>query len=163
MQIRRTSEADWQMLQHLRLAALLDAPAAFGLTYSIAAAYSEAQWRERAGGRSEPIFWLALDQHQPLGLIGGITAPDQPGEYHLISLWVAPAARGRGVGDALIAAVQAHARSTGFPRVALRVAPDNLPAVTLYQRHGFAFRDEWVALQSHPEIAVQTMVWLATA
>ncbi|MEE8167030.1 MAG: GNAT family N-acetyltransferase, partial [Myxococcota bacterium] len=60
----------------------------------------------------------------------------------LISMWVAPEARGAGVGEALIDAVVDWARSTGTARLLLDVGDDNGPARALYTRKGFAARSE---------------------
>ncbi|HEY2205857.1 MAG TPA: GNAT family N-acetyltransferase [Pseudonocardia sp.] len=50
-------------------------------------------------------------------------------------MWVAPAARGLGVGDAALREVLDRA---GRRPVVLSVRADNGPAVRLYRRHGFA-------------------------
>ncbi len=55
----------------------------------------------------------------------------------LISMWVAPFARGHGVGDALIQAVVSWAKRQHASRVALAVRTDNERAIALYARHGF--------------------------
>ena len=55
----------------------------------------------------------------------------------LLSLWVAPFARGRGVSDALVTSVCDWAREMGAERVALHVVEGNDPASGLYLRHGF--------------------------
>ena len=52
-------------------------------------------------------------------------------------MWVAPVARGRGVGDGLVDAVVDWARAAGYPRVVLDVGDENLPAIRLYERKGF--------------------------
>jgi ribosomal protein S18 acetylase RimI-like enzyme len=52
-------------------------------------------------------------------------------------MWVAPEARGHGVGEQLILAVKDWARSAGHARLLLDVADGNLPAVALYERMGF--------------------------
>jgi ribosomal protein S18 acetylase RimI-like enzyme len=50
---------------------------------------------------------------------------------------VEPAARGHGVGRALIGAVDAYARAHGLRYVSLMVTDDNAPARTLYEHTGF--------------------------
>jgi ribosomal protein S18 acetylase RimI-like enzyme len=56
------------------------------------------------------------------------------GTVELISLWVAPSARGRGIGDAAIGAVVDWADGRA---VILSVKTGNRPAIGLYHRHGF--------------------------
>ncbi|MFF4845060.1 GNAT family N-acetyltransferase [Streptomyces collinus] len=55
----------------------------------------------------------------------------------LISMWVNPAARGKGVGDCLIHAVERWAVERGATTLRLSVMPDNRKATALYERHGF--------------------------
>ena len=52
-------------------------------------------------------------------------------------LAVLPGYRGRGVGRALLNAVEDHARRRGCCKLTLEVQDDNAPARTLYQRFGF--------------------------
>jgi ribosomal protein S18 acetylase RimI-like enzyme len=59
------------------------------------------------------------------------------GLYTLISMWVAPEARGTGVGDALIEATCQWAREAGAGELRLDVKEDNVQAIRLYIRHGF--------------------------
>jgi len=155
MIIRPTCEADWETLKSIRLAALLDAPTAFGVSHRTAATYTEAEWRERAavGGTA---FWLAFDDSgKPAGMIGG--AVDGQGHYNLIGMWVVPEQRGSGAARQLVDAVKAHARERGHRRIVLDVAPENARAARFYLNQGFVFIDEWEPLASHPAIRVQKM------
>jgi ribosomal protein S18 acetylase RimI-like enzyme len=52
-------------------------------------------------------------------------------------MWVAPEARGQGVGNALIDAVIEYARSSGAIRLLLDVGDHNQQAIALYARKGF--------------------------
>ncbi len=56
----------------------------------------------------------------------------------LISMWVSPVARGRGVGDILIRTVERWAVERHAKTLRLSVMPDNCKAIALYERHGFA-------------------------
>jgi GNAT superfamily N-acetyltransferase len=58
-------------------------------------------------------------------------------------LFVAPARRGQGVGEALIHACRAECRRHGAAKLGWQTAGDNVPAKRLYERVG-AHRDEWV-------------------
>lgn len=55
----------------------------------------------------------------------------------LYSLATAPAARGRGVARALLAAIEADAVTRGAERMRLEVRTDNAAAIALYERSGY--------------------------
>ncbi len=156
MTIRPCLEKDWQLLKELRLAALLDAPTAFGVGHAAAAAYTERQWRERAAG-PHPSFWLAFLNGEAAGMIG--SGLSRKNRYNLIAMWTAPHARGSGMAAQLVEAVKADAVARGHAQVFLDVAPENRRAARFYEKQGFVFMDEWEALASHPHIRVQTMQW----
>ena len=158
MMIRQCLEDDWRTLRALRLAALLDAPTAFGVSHSTAAAQTEHQWRERAAG-PHPRFWLGFLGGEAAGMIGA--GVSQKKRYNLIAMWTAPQARGSGMAAQLVDAVKADAIARGHASIFLDVAPENLRAARFYEKQGFAFIDEWEPLASHPHIQVQTMQWRA--
>ena len=59
-------------------------------------------------------------------------------EVEIISMWVAPAARGRGVGDAIIEHLTRWwADHHRLAPLVLSVRIGNEPAIRLYERHGF--------------------------
>jgi ribosomal protein S18 acetylase RimI-like enzyme len=155
--LRATNENDWKDLKEIRLAALLDSPTAFAVSHATAAAYSDAEWRERASPARQPRYVLAWHDLKPVGMVGD--AFDADGIYTLIAMWVAPMARGAGIAERLVAAVQARARAAGQGCVQLSVVPDNRAAVRLYRKMGFEFIAQTEALASHPEIMVQRMRW----
>jgi ribosomal protein S18 acetylase RimI-like enzyme len=156
LSIRTTGEQDWPSLKAVRLAALLDAPTAFGVSYQTASAYTDQQWRERAAG-PHPTFWLAFLDGKAVGMIGGGVSARQ--RYNLIAMWVAPHVRGSGMAEHLVDAVKSEAAAQGHGQLFLDVAPGNRRAASFYERQGFAFIDEWEPLASHPHIRVQTMLW----
>jgi len=55
----------------------------------------------------------------------------------LYTLAVTPEARGQGLGEALLAAVESVARAGGCARLRLEVRSDNAPAQALYRRRGY--------------------------
>lgn len=137
--VRVLSADDWQVWRELRLQALAEAPHAFGSTLAEWQDASEDRWRRRL--REVPFNAIAFCEERAAGMVGA-TAPDSAGTTDLISMWVAPVARGRGIGDALIDAVVQWAEQQGARRVALDVVTSNEPATSLYLRNGFAFVDE---------------------
>ena len=159
--IRRTDDADWPALKATRLAALLDAPTAFGTSHASAAAFSDADWQQRAISTPQRTFFLAFDGEQAIGLAAQVVANN--GECHLIAMWVKSEYRGMAVAQGLVEAVKQCAVNNGHARLVLDVAPENTRAAAFYQKQGFVFLPEWEALESHPHIRVQKMEWLAVA
>jgi ribosomal protein S18 acetylase RimI-like enzyme len=155
LDIRQTTEADWLDLKTIRLQSLTESAKAFGLSYEAAAAYTDAQWRDRAGNRTPPMYFVARDEGDPVGLIGAVKAG---AELSLIAMWVAPSHRGLGVGRALVAEVLSAAASRGESEVSLFVSPLNKSACALYEAMGFSFTQHFESLESYPEITVQRMV-----
>ena len=131
--IRRLAAADWAAFRAIRLAALGDAPEAFGSTAREAEQLNEAEWRRRLEQRA---VFLAEVGSQRIALAAGIEG-DQPHEAELISMWVAPGWRGHGVGDRLVDAVLAWAATERFTTLRLWVATGTARAERLYVRHGF--------------------------
>jgi putative acetyltransferase len=79
-------------------------------------------------------FWIAQAE-TPLGCVA-LARMDGYGEVK--SLWVAPSARGRGVGEALMAALEAEARARRLPWLRLETGDTLDAAHRLYARCGFA-------------------------
>lgn len=157
MLIRPTIEQDWTVLKALRLAALLDAPTAFGVSHASAAADTDEQWRDRAAARGPATYLLAFADQAAVGMVGGVVSA--AGEFNLIAMWVEPAHRGSGAAAALVEAMKAHALAQGHRRVVLDVSPDNQRAAAFYLKRGFRFLPHWESLESHPHIQLQKMAW----
>ena len=126
---------DWRAWRAMRRAALADAPTAFGSTLAewSGAGDTEERWRSRLEGVAHNVL-AELDGRQA-GMVSATSAVE--GDVELISMWVAPDARGKGVGDALVTHVRDWALELGAVRVVLDVRADNTFAISLYARHGF--------------------------
>jgi GNAT superfamily N-acetyltransferase len=159
VEIRYTAEDDWQELKRIRLAALLDAPTAFGVSHASAAAYTDEAWRDRAAGRGPARYILAFEGDAAVGIIAHV--PDANQELNLIAMWVSPEERGTSTASALVDLVKTYAKTEGHLRILLGVAATNQRAAAFYQNQGFVFLPEWEALESHPHIQVQKMAWTA--
>ncbi|HEY1682405.1 MAG TPA: GNAT family N-acetyltransferase [Candidatus Tumulicola sp.] len=132
MNLRSCGEDDWVAWRAVRLAALTEAPYAFGSTLADWRDATEERWRQRL--RSVPCNMVVAIDGVDVGMASGF--PEE-GNVLLISMWVAPSARGHGVGDRLIESVTEWARELGVPAVDLDVVESNLPAIALYRRNGF--------------------------
>ncbi len=145
VQVRRITGRDAALLKQVRLAALEDAPSAFASTHAAEATRPEAEWVQRASAGSEgcdrATFFAALDD-EVVGLIGGYRDGPSSATVELVSMWVAPHVRNRGVGAALVDAVTAWAIETDATTVSLWVTRGNTPAETLYISKGFVTTGE---------------------
>jgi len=142
VEIRQAAPDDWAALRHVRLAALAEAPYAFGSTLDREVDRPERHWRARIAAWPQFIAWADAE---PVGIAAGFAEPadddsDQAGDrgsWHLVSMWVSPQARGRGIADDLVAAVSGYARADGAHRLTLWVTDVNTRARAFYQRMGF--------------------------
>jgi GNAT superfamily N-acetyltransferase len=149
--VRETVESDWPALRDIRLEALRDAPTAFGSTYEREVLRGEEHWRGRSAGGGTFLGYLPEDRpSDPAGLIGGYQM--DPIIVELVSMYVRPRARGRGVGDALVATVIDWAGQKNATSVHLWVTETNFRARALYERCGFTPTGERQPLPSDPSI-----------
>lgn len=131
--IRVAREEEWQRVRDLRLRALRSDPRAFGAYLHEEEHQPEAFWRGRLADPRATTF-LAGDR---LGLCTLLAVEGEGERAELVGMWVAPEARGVGVGGALIEAALAHARERKLSRVGLWVNVEMTGAMRLYERAGF--------------------------
>jgi ribosomal protein S18 acetylase RimI-like enzyme len=135
--VRRVTAEEWRTLRDVRLRALEDAPGAFATRFEEARGRPERWWLEwaarSADGDGQAMF-LAWEDDEPVGIAGTFV---DDGTRWLISMWTSPAARGRGVGHALVDAVVEFARATGGGELLLEVTEGNDAAYALYRACGF--------------------------
>jgi GNAT superfamily N-acetyltransferase len=132
--VKELGPDDWRLTRRLRMEALRESPEAFGGSYEEAANRTEEQWR---AWPTAGVVFAAWADGEPVGLAGGWLPNTQPGVTKLISMWVAPAVRGRRLADRLMAAVVGWARRHGSTSVELDVFVENKEAHRAYARYGF--------------------------
>lgn len=139
VRLRVLTAGDWPLWREVRLAALTESPQAFKARLEDWPHGGEDQWRARLEAPGTYNLVALLDG-RAAGMARGV--PAGGGACELRSVWVGPEARGRGVGDLLIANVEAWARSSGAGTLSLAVMPGNEPATRLYRRNGFVASGE---------------------
>jgi len=131
--VRRLGPEDWQLYRRVRLAALKEAPYAFGSTYQRELELDDASWRRRVTDRVR--FVVEVD-----GIVAG-TVSGGDGEEHgssaMTAMWVDPKFRRAGAGDLLVKTIMDWARAEGYSRMFLWVTAVNPNAERLYARNGF--------------------------
>lgn len=139
VEVKSIGVEDWRMWRHLRLSALAESPASFDSTLEQWSGQNdtEERWRDRL--EAVPLNVVAYLNDQPAGMVSAMDKVERI--VVLISLWVAPWARGTGTGDRLVEAVNEWARNQSALKVVLEVRRANARAIALYERHRFRVLD----------------------
>lgn len=132
--IERLGPGQGERLRHVRLRALRDSPDAFETTWATVAAFPPEEWERQL---DRLATFVAVIDGRDEGLVRGAPHDHDADAGYLISMWVAPEARGRGVGSALVDAVVKWAEGRGSRRLVLDVGEANAEAVSLYASKGF--------------------------
>ncbi|HTU24584.1 MAG TPA: GNAT family N-acetyltransferase [Pirellulales bacterium] len=132
--IERLVVGDEGRLRAVRLRALEDAPDAFGTTFDEAGTQPLAAWRRQL---EQSATFVATAGDCDVGIARGAADDDLDDTAWLLSMWVAPEMRRRGIAAALVDTVIAWARTEGFRRLVLDVAETNEAALVLYAAKGF--------------------------
>jgi GNAT superfamily N-acetyltransferase len=138
MLVRRLRDDEWEAWKGLRLRALTSDPDAFGSSLAREGAYSEEVWRERTRQFASAVdraMFVAEGEGRLVGCCGAFLGDE--GIPFIVSMWVDPAARRRGVGRELLVAVERWARDLGKERLRLHLVEGNGAAASLYLRAGF--------------------------
>lgn len=154
IEVARLTEDDWELWRDLRLRALQESPHAFGSTYARELAFTEQDWRDRAGAGTG-VTVIARRDGEPAGMGGGFR--DRPGWLKVVAMWTDPDHRGRGAGTAVLAHVASWAEARDL-RVHLDVAVANPGARAVYERAGFVATGETRPLRDGSTSLVERLV-----
>ena len=152
-ELRTITPDDWAVFRELRLRALADAPDAFSVTLAEAADNPESVWRDRAAGPG-PIV-MAFEGGHAVAM-GGAHVPEGSADVFVWGMWVAPEARGHGLGGRVLADLLDRVRPQGRT-VWLHVTEGNDGARRLYEAHGFVPTGEWQPLREGSDVRIETL------
>lgn len=173
---RLATTEDWRRWREARLRMLADSPDAFMTTLAQAEAQAEGFWRGRVGG--EFPTWLVTDDTDTddtdtagdAGAVvatGGVFVPEpDPGRRptaHVVAMWTAAEARGRGLAARILETAVAWCREHGFDDVRLHVTEGNALARRLYLRHGFEPTGDWEPLREGSPLRCEELRLVRTA
>ncbi len=128
------------LVRDLRLRGLAEDPASFGSHLAREQPYTEERWREWVTGPNvSPFFasFVAFLDDTAVGLVLSCRNEDQPDQFHVIAMWVAPEARRQGVGGALLSSAERWASSNGARSTVLGVTTVADAARGLYEGAGY--------------------------
>lgn len=172
MRIEPICLQDHLALRDVRLRALQEAPAAFGSTYARESTWDIAAWQEKAA------FWdglkargfLAWDDtntsNGPCGIAGCLLHVPDPASApasaaptgQLVSVWIDPRQRGRGLARRLVEHCADWAAGRGAASLLLTVTSNNQAAIRLYERLGFEATDRIHPYRNDPALHEVEMV-----
>ena len=152
--VRFAGADDWETWRDLRLRALQDTPGAFGSTYEREVGFDRSRWVERLA-EPDGVSVLAWVDDTPAGMGAGFQ--DLPGFLHVVAMWTDPAYRGRGVGSAVLTAIEGWAGERGL-RLHLDVHVANPGARALYERAGYVPTGELRPLREGSDELIERMV-----
>lgn len=134
MRIQQLTPEHWQQYRNIRLEAVKVDPEAFGNAYEEELALHEDQWCAFIGN-----MYFAMIDDRVVGMIGLLTNSGIRNKHRaqMISFWVYPEYRSRGIGTALITHIQDAARQKGIFKIDLNVMVTQSNAIELYQKNGF--------------------------
>lgn len=143
-------------LRQVRTAALTESPDAFGETL---AQTSAEDWEARAlrgATCDDRAVFLALADEHPIGMVF-VKCSDSPQPAFLGSMWVAPSARGRGVGAELVRQGLRFLRENKQTEVELWVTIDHHDVISFYRSFGFEETTEQADLRIGSDRKVQRL------
>lgn len=151
--VRRTAATDADLIRRLRIAALTDAPYAFGVRLEDVLAQPHDAFEKIAEGHSRSersTSFLAFSGTEPAGIIGAYFDGSAPDRAFVCAFWVSPALRGSGAACTLLETAVEWLSSRGARSIFAWVADSNARAWTFYRKQGFVATAETQTLPSNP-------------
>ena len=139
MDIRKFTSDEWPAYRDVRLAALKEAPDAFGSTYEESIGRLDEQWRDRLIG-IDPKLDCPLGAFKDGGVVGLAWGSIEQGNRtraDLYQMWTSPDCRGEGAARRLLNEVIDWATQQGAVELVLGVTVGNTAAESLYRSAGF--------------------------
>jgi phosphinothricin acetyltransferase len=136
MEIREATRENAAAIAHIYNQGIEDRSAT--LETQLRTPEERAEWLATRGSR-HPVL-VAVDSS---GTVVGWSSLNpfnpRPAYDHVadLSVYVAREQRGRGIGDALLSALEIQAQALGYHKIVLAAFPTNAPGMRLYERHDF--------------------------
>lgn len=134
--LRSLTPGDWRIFRDIRLEMLQKAPRGFGMT---AAEFSSQPADKVRGWLAKTNLWALVEDGRILATAGWYRMPGEVQAHrgHVVAVYTAEQARGRGLSRKLLSQVEQEARAQGITQLELDVAAENATAIAVYERAGF--------------------------
>ena len=150
--IRRPSVGDGPVIRELRIAALTDAPYAFGSSLSEilnlpASSFEDDAVRHSSSDTS--TSFLLFKENSAIGMVGAFVESSS-GRPFICSLWLSPLHRGSSLASKLVLTAIQWLQARGAQDIFAWVADKNVRAIGFYRKLGFIKAGDCQALPSNP-------------
>ncbi len=154
IEVRRLHHDEWRELRQIRLEALRDSPEAFFTPLPEAEAYPDSLWQDRARMAAlgdDQATAIAIDGPRFVGMTTGLLRPDvTPDVVAVVSVFVSPEVRRRGVGAAMLSVIEQWAARCGASQTSLWVVETNDSALRFYESVGYRATTDRQKVPSQP-------------
>jgi RimJ/RimL family protein N-acetyltransferase len=151
---------DVDRLRALRLAALHDAPSAFGAKYDDEIKKPVSEWQERL---KNTTWCFAVADGVDIGLLAVDRAEkDRNSDCWLSSWWISEEFRGGGIPKLMLNWVEGLCAESNWKKIGLGVWPENLRAIAAYKKLGFTQADKPLPSRSIPGLMYLAMYYEIT-
>jgi len=148
IEITKAGAEDAQRLRSLRLAALKDAPYAYGAVYEVDKEKPISFWQQTLVNSN--WFFTSIDGVD-IGLIGvEKAAKDRGSDCWIFGWWIAHSFRGQGVAALMLSAIDKFCIENRWLKQGLGVWPENKRAIAAYLKLGFIAGGEPIPSRSKP-------------
>ncbi len=149
VQLRAMTAADWPAVEAIYRAGIADGHATFET--------EPPTWEAFDAGKLDACRLVAVDGETVLGWAAVSPVSARPVYAGVVehSVYVATAARGRGVGRALLDRLYQDSEAAGIWTIQASIFPENTASLTLHERAGFRVigRRERIALMTYGPLA----------
>jgi ribosomal protein S18 acetylase RimI-like enzyme len=151
---------DVDRLRALRLAALHDAPSAFGAKYDDEIKKPVLEWQERL---KNTTWCFVVADGVDIGLLAVDRAEkDRNSDCWLSSWWISEEFRGGGIPKLMLNWVEGLCAESNWKKIGLGVWPENLRAIAAYKKLGFTQADKPLPSRSIPGLMYLAMYYEIT-
>jgi ribosomal protein S18 acetylase RimI-like enzyme len=164
MAVRTLEDHETALHRDIRLRALKESPAAFGLTFEDESRQPLAYWEDQTQAVTDPArnaMFVAHDgdAQEMHGMIYALRARDVSDGGRIGGMWVSPAHRRQGIGGALLECALIWAGENNLSQIGLWAPAAGGAAIALYRRAGFKETGIRNTMPGRPALEIVEMIY----